>query len=39
MLEIQQIFPKLYRGRLYVVIHNSESQNTGLADVKKGLKL
>ena len=37
MLKIQHIFPKLYRGLLYVVFHNLEPQNAGLADVKKDL--
>ena len=39
MLKIQQIFPKLYRGILYVVFHNLESQNAGLVDFKKDLNL
>ena len=39
MLKIQQIFPKLYTGLLYVVFHNLESQNAGLADVKNDLNL
>ena len=34
MLKIQQIFLKLYRGLLYVVFHNLESQNADLVDVK-----
>ena len=37
MLKIQQIFPKLYRCRLFVVFHNLEPQNAGLVDVKKDL--
>ena len=37
MLKIEQIFPKLYIGLLYVVFHNLESQNAGLVDVKKGI--
>lgn len=32
MQKIQQIFPQLY-----VVTYNTESQITGLADIKKGL--
>ena len=39
MLKIQQIFLKLYRFLLYVVIHNLESINAGLVDVKKALNL
>ena len=35
MLKIQQLFPKLYRGFLYVVFHNLESQNAELVDFKK----
>ena len=37
MLKIQQIFQNLYRGLLYVVFHNLESQNTGLVGDKKDL--
>ena len=37
MLKIQQIFPKIYRCLLYVVVHNLEPQNAGLVDVKKDL--
>ena len=37
MLQIQQIFPKLYRCLLYVVFHNPESENAGLRDVEKDL--
>ena len=37
MLKIQQIFPKLYRCLLYVVFHNQEPINAGLAGVKKDL--
>ena len=37
MLKIQHTFPKLYRYRLYVGFHNVESQNAGLADIKKDL--
>ena len=29
--------PKIYRGLLYVIFHNLESQNAGLFDVKKDL--
>ena len=39
MLKLQRIFPKLYRGLLYVVCHNLESQNAGLVDDKKDLNL
>ena len=35
MLKIQQIFPKICRCLLYVVVHNLEPQNAGLVDVKK----
>ena len=34
MLKIQQIFLKLYRGLLYVVFRNLETQNADLVDVK-----
>ena len=37
LLKIQQIFQKHYRKLLYIVFHNLESQNAGLADVKKDL--
>ena len=37
MQKIQQIYQKLYRGLLYVVFHNLESQNAELVDVKKDL--
>ena len=37
MLKIKQIFPKLYRGLLYVVFRNLELQNAGLVDVFKDL--
>ena len=39
MLKIQQIFPKLYRCLLYVVVHNSEPQNAGFVDVERDLHL
>ena len=34
MLKIQQIFPKLCRGLLYVVFHNLEPQMQGLLMLK-----
>ena len=34
MLKIQQILLKLYRGLLYVVFRNLESQNADPVDVK-----
>ena len=37
MVEIQQIFPKLYRCLLYVVFHNLVPQYAGLVDVKNDL--
>ena len=37
ILKIQRIFPKFSRCLLYVVSQNSESQNAGLVDIKKGL--
>ena len=37
MLNIQQIFPKLYRCLLYIVFHNLEPQNARLVDVKRDL--
>ena len=32
MLQVLQIFPKLFKCFLYVVFHNLESQNAGLVD-------
>ena len=37
ILEILQIFQKLYRCLLYVNFHNLEHQNAGLVDVKRDL--
>ena len=37
MLKMQQISLKLYRCLLYVVFHNLEPQDAGLADVKTDL--
>ena len=39
MLKKHQIFPKLYRGLLYVVFHILESQNARFDDVRKGINL
>ena len=37
MLQIQQIFQKLYKCLLYVIFHNLKPRNAGLIDVKKDL--
>ena len=34
---MQQIFPNIYTCLLYVVFHNLEHQNAGLADVNIGV--